>query len=610
MKNEVKIVGKLNKYNEIIKNFNEGDKKYHRLKFKINLLEHELSEIKGEGENIENRIFILDKEYEIYKTYKKIKKLESVEGNEEEIAVLQKHISDINTYGLKECRQREAIESSKKRRKMILTGPILQTVIAVCFPIALYQLFNSLYTVFDQIVSSSISKTAQGAVSALSQVKNSISAFGAGLAAGGGVLVSRLFGAGEVKKARHASSNLFFMAIVLSLILMLILIPLAVPVMKMCQLSNSKIEIGKNYFRLQLLELFFVSMNNVFIGLEKAKGNSRIVMRLNIMVMIIKVTLTSLFVYAFDLKKIEYVELATIIGQATLTAIGLVVLFAKQNILRLSLKMLRPIKEFSIPILKLSLPIFFGKFVMNLGKVVVNGMCQDYWDVATDELIVGTLGISNNLSGLITSPTNSFEEGQSSIVSQNVGAKNMKRALKIFKKTLLLSTIISLSGYVLIRFILLDQIVHLFTIGNSNSDNESFINMIKAIFKYDSLSIPALGINAAVLGLLYGFGQTKLSFFLNASRIGSRIVFLYSMHKFFPNLSPTRCAGLSMAISNTIILTLSIVFLLLFLYKVKKHSYKGMYFTDPEPEFIELDDKETSGNEILEKEVSQAAEAS
>ena len=115
-----------------------------------------------------------------------------------------------------------------------------------------------------------------------------------------------------------------------------------------------------------------------------------------------------------------------------------------------------------------------------------------------------------------------------------------------------------------------------------------YIQMVKEIFVWDSLSIPTLGVTAAVLGLLYGFGQTGLSTILNLSRIGSRIIFLITIHAISPDLSPTLCAGLSMGISNTIILIVSLSFLVIFLVRVKKKGYKGMFVTDPEPDVSEL----------------------
>lgn len=468
-----------------------------------------------------------------------------------------------------------------KRREKILTGNLFQIVLMICMPLALYQLFNSLHNLIDQIICAQISTTAQNAVSSISQIKLTISAFGGGLAAGGGVLVARYFGGGYIKDARNASSNLLLLAIILSGIILAIFIPLAKQIMEIAQIAPQSIEIGLGYFRLQMVELIFITLNSVFIGLLKAKGESNIILFLNLGSMLIKLGLTALFIFGFDLKDIIYVELSSIAAQVGITAICLYLMFKKDNLIRLSFRMMKLNKKYVLPILKLSLPIFLGKFVMNLGKVIVNGICGGYWNTVTDGLIVGALGVSNNICGLITSPTNSFEEGGSSIVSQNLGNGNLKRAIRSFIYSFLVSATISLIGYTLLRFVFMNDIVSLFSSKDSKSD--IYKQMVSEIFVYDSLSIIALGINAPILGLLYGFGQTGLSTILNLSRIGSRIIFLVTIHSISPNLSPTLCAGLSMAISNTIILILSLLFLIIFIVKIYKKGYKGMHFKDPEP---------------------------
>ena len=71
-----------------------------------------------------------------------------------------------------------------KRREKVLTGELFQIVLIICLPLALYQLFNSVHNLIDQIICASISTTAQNAVSSIGQIKLTISAFGAGLAAG------------------------------------------------------------------------------------------------------------------------------------------------------------------------------------------------------------------------------------------------------------------------------------------------------------------------------------------------------------------------------------------------------------------------------------------
>ena len=157
--------------------------------------------------------------------------------------------------------------------------------------------------------------------------------------------------------------------------------------MRLCQISETAISIGSTYFRLQLFELVFVSINSIFIGLEKAKGNSRLILFLNLLILGLKIALTALFVYVFKVEDIAYIELATIISQVLLSIIGLILIFKKSNILKVSLSDLKPKASYMKDILILSIPIFFGKFVMNIGKVSVNALCGYYYNVSTFDLI-------------------------------------------------------------------------------------------------------------------------------------------------------------------------------------------------------------------------------
>ena len=101
------------------------------------------------------------------------------------------------------------------RRKRILSGNLWTTVLIIIAPLALYQLFNSFYSLIDAAICAQISTSAQTKVVAINQIKSTISAFGAGLAAGGAVIVSRRYGAGDLTEAKHNASNMLFMSLVL-----------------------------------------------------------------------------------------------------------------------------------------------------------------------------------------------------------------------------------------------------------------------------------------------------------------------------------------------------------------------------------------------------------
>ncbi len=542
----------------------------------------------------------------IKKVDNKIAKLK----DEDEKDIYIKYKDDLNNMSLNDAKKNLAINKSKRKRKQILTYNLFKVAAIICLPIALYGLFNSFYNLIDSIICSSISASSVTKVAALAQVKNALAAFGAGIAGGGAIIVARHYGAGDLKSAKKYSAVLLSIIFVVSLLIILVLTPLSDWIVRLASVGADDDSIM--YFRLQLLELAIVAINTMYFGLEKAKGNSKNIMYLNILVLLVKMLFTVMFVYALPhmidgfRPNIFHIEISTILGQSALLIIAIFTLFSKRNILRINIKELSLRWKYVKQVLFLAVPIFLGKFIMSLGKVVVNSMCGEFYGLDTgghlengvvvDSLIVGALAVSNNLTGLCVNPTNAFEEGGSTIISQNLGAKNMRRAMRAFIANLIWVAIISISGYILITFVFQNQLINIFNYKPNASAEElektqNLIKYIKEIYIYDSISIIGLGFTAAVLGLLYGFGQTYLSGILNFSRIGIRILTLL-VCKFWIGMD-YRAAGVSMGVSNVLILLLSVVFLIIFRMRVKKHGYNGMYFTDAEPELVEL--KEDDG---------------
>ncbi len=531
----------------------------------INKLDHTISKLKIKIEKLNNK---KEKNYLVqYKLKKYIDKLDYCNS------LLQSFL----TKSYEDACVDKVILKEKKQREQILYGSITKTILMICLPLAIYALFNSFYNLIDAMMASKIkdAASASGAINVsnvaiISQVKSMISAFGAGIAGGGAVLVSRYYGAGKIKDAQKTASNMTFVSLITSIIIIVLLVPLASLILKIAQVPIITADVVL-YFRLILFELVLVSINSIFIGLEKIKGNSKKIFGLNIIVLIIKMVLNLTFVFGMKVDTIIYLEIATIVSQFSLFIYGVIIMLSKKNMLQISIKYMKPEAYYIVPILKLSLPIFLGKFVMSLGKTTVNAICGAYYSTATDGLITGALGVSNNLSGIVTNTTNVFEEGESTIVSQNIGNKNIKRTLQTFFKTLIMVAVISAIGFILVRFIFLDELVSLF--NNSEDESNMMSVYIKDIFVYDSLSIPALGLASALLGLLYGYGKTFLSTILNFSRIGIRIITLIICHSAGMG---HEAAGVSMGISNILIGILSLIFLLIFLLNLKKNGYDGI----------------------------------
>ena len=455
-----------------------------------------------------------------------------------------------------------------RRRDEILHGNLLSTIIMVCLPIAIYVFFNSFYSLLDSVMCATISAASVSDVAILAQIKNMVNAFGSGIAGGGAVLVSRYYGAGKMKEAKEASGNCLTISLITSAFICIILIPLASII---CRAVGCTGEDTGLYFSLQMLELAIVAVNTIFIGLEKVKGNSKRILILNVLALIIKLILNATFIYVIKVDTIVWLEVSSILAQLAILIFALSTIFSERNALRITKEELRPRRIYISPILKLSVPIFFGKFVMNFGKFVVNLLSNIFYGAATDGLVVGALAVSNNLSGLITSPAQAFEEGESTIVSQNIGAGNYKRTVDTFIRTSAVVMTFSMIGFILVRFVFLDDLASLFAGVRLDDPAEvekaaMLVRYIKEVFVYDCLSIPTLAVTASVLGILYGYGKTHLSTILNFSRIATRIITLTALY--YAGMNYT-AVGVAMGISNIIIMALSVIFCAIFMIKEK-----------------------------------------
>ena len=453
------------------------------------------------------------------------------------------------------------------RRDRILNGSLFRAIVSICAPIFLYNLFNSFYSVIDAVVVARIDPTSVSAVAMLSQINHLLSSLGSGVAAGGGIIVARLFGAGDMENARYHSNQIISLSTVVIAILLAVCLPLALPIMRLSGVPDELIAIGTGYFIVQIITLAFMFYNSVFMAMQKAKGNTKIMFWLNILVMVIKLSLSLLFVWVIGKKDIMWVAIATMIGQAVMFTILLFMMLDKSNVFIIRLNEFKLKMSICKRIFAISFPIFLGKFIFSFGKVSVNGMCKEY-----GPLVVGALGVSNNMNGLATTPINSFEEGSSTIISQNIGAGNEKRALQTFKYTFIMATVLGVVGYILIRFLLQDQIIGLYNQNEMAEGAAEFLALIKSIHRYDSLSILALAVNAAVLGVLYGYGKTKMTMILNISRVFLfRIPTLWYLQTFHKEIG-AEAAGISMGISNICIAIASITCLAIFLHKIKNEK--------------------------------------
>ena len=433
--------------------------------------------------------------------------------------------------------QADLSKKDEQFRKFSLNGPMWRVVLYVGFPLALYESLNQLFKILDTMMASHIGASAVSAVAYLSQINMMISAVGTGLAVGASIKVSQAYGAGDFMLVKKRVSTMFAMCGALGIAILLVLVPFTPEFLRLMNTPEEFIADGSTYFRLELFGMVITFFNNVYIAIERARGNSKRILILNTAVIVVKLGLTAWFVYGLD-GGINMISCATIISQSFLLLAACINMNQKGNAFGFSLRAISIKKEVICPMLTLSFPVIVERIAFAVGKVIVNSMSTVY-----GSWTVGALGISNNIGGITTNPQNGFQEGGSSIISQNLGAGRPKRALLAFRWVLYIDMLIGLV-IMTASLLCLNQLAGLFA-----GDNAEFAEMIKQIYRFEAVGAIPLGVNAAVMALLYGFGKTRVTLVMNFCRVFLfRVPVLWALQQFtdLGNVS----AGIVMAVSN------------------------------------------------------------
>ena len=353
---------------------------------------------------------------------------------------------------------------------------------------------------------------------------------------------------------------MYALAVAASLLLMVTLIPFAEPFLRLLQTPQTLIDTGVGYFRVEVLSLLVSFFNTVFIAIERSRGHAKKILKLNFLILCLKLGLTALFVYVFR-GGVVMIAIATLISQSCLLVYAIYSMSRDDGAFRFSARQIRLDRETLLPVLNLSYPVSAEKMLFAAGKVVVNAMSGLYGG-----LTVGALGISNNIGGLTTSWHMGMTDGTAPLISQNRGAGKYRRTLKIYGALLAINVAIGVIGLTLVSNFL-PWLARLF--ANSQAEfNQEFCDMIVSIHRYEMFGYITLGINSATVALLLGYGYSKLTMLLNVARVFAfRVPVLWFLQQ-FTGLGP-EAVGVTMMVSNICVGVAAVIVVIPVLWKIR-----------------------------------------
>ena len=443
-------------------------------------------------------------------------------------------------------------------REFILHESMFKVILKIGLPIAFFQGMNNILRVLDSFMAASIDATAASMVSYFGQINLIITGLGMGLAVGGSLKISNMYGNGDFSQVKKQVSSLYFFGITVCLGFILLIVPLATPILRMLNTPAEFITLGRTYFLIEFAGTMIVFLNGIYFALERVQGNTKRILRINMIAMVMRMSFTAFSVYVLQ-AGITFIAISTLISQMFILGVGIRNLVGKSEVFSLSLKAVSFKKEMIWPMVSVSIPIMIERSAFHVGKVIMNSMI-----IVFGPLYVGAAGISNLICSITVGQQMGFQDASISVKAQNLGAKQFKRVIDAFKAIMLINCI-QATLFFIPFFLLARQTTGLFAIGD-----DYFHNILYTVHIWDIWSVLFLGAYAAVTSFLLGLGYTKLTLILNFCRVFLfRIPVLWFLQQ-FTNMGGA-AVGFVFMFSN---LAVTIVSLIMAAVCVKKYCQK------------------------------------
>lgn len=315
--------------------------------------------------------------------------------------------------------------SNQSSATLMTTGPIWKKIIAFAIPLFLGNLFQQFYNTADSlIVGNFLGSSALAAVSSSGNLIFLMVGFFNGLAVGAGVVVARYFGAKKfdiVQRAIHTIVTLgFFCGIALTVVGFV-----AAP--QILVLMGTPAEVLPNsvtYFRIYFCGSLAFVMYNFLVGILQAVGDSRHPLMYLIFSSITNIVLDLIFVAVFHFG-VGAAALATIISQFLSSLLCFLHLLKGPKEYRIYLSKLHIDPLMLKQIISNGLPAGLQNSIISLANVVVQSNINKFGQMA-----VAGCGSYSKIEGFAFLPITCFALALTTFISQNLGAKEYKRAKK------------------------------------------------------------------------------------------------------------------------------------------------------------------------------------
>jgi putative MATE family efflux protein len=393
-----------------------------------------------------------------------------------------------------------------QHKQKLLEGPIMASLLKLAIPIMVANVLQAAYQLVDAFWVGRLGGTAVAAVSVSTPVIFLTMALGLGLAIAGSILIAQYFGAGNQKMVNHVSAQTLLMVLSISITLATIGYLLSPLFLHALGVAPNVYDGALGFMRISFIGLVFNFNFMVFQALMRGVGRAVLPVFIVLGTVILNFALDPLFIFGWHFipaMGVKGAAMATVSTQSLALVIGFVILFRGKHDIHLHLADFKPDPVHIKRAFKIGGPSSIEQSMRAIGMTAMTFLIVKFGTST-----MASYGAGSNLIQLIMIPALGLSMAISTLVGQNIGAGNMKRAVSIAKLGALLGFSL-LAVFSLMAYAFAPHIIAFFVPGDTAviKGGTIFLHTV-------CLSWGFLGLQLCLVGVLRATGNTIIPMIL------------------------------------------------------------------------------------------------
>jgi putative MATE family efflux protein len=393
-----------------------------------------------------------------------------------------------------------------QRSKSLLEGPILSSLLSLAVPIALANILQAAYQLIDAFWVGRLGGAAVAAVSVTTPIMFLTIGLGAGMAIAGSTLVAQYFGARNQEMVDHVAAQTLLMVVGVSVVLGAVGYAATPALLRLMGVGPDVFPGAVGFMRVSFVGLVFNFFFFMFQSVMRGVGEARLPVFIVLGTVILNFVLDPLFIFGYGpipALGVMGAALATVSTQSLAAIVGLAVLLRGRYAIHLAWRDFIPDPTYIKRAFMLGLPASIEQSARALGLTVLTFLIASF-----GTLTVAAYGVGSTILQVVMIPAMGLSMAISTLVGQNIGARNVNRAAHIGRLGALLS-FGTLTAMGLIAFIFAPSLVAFFVPKDREvvTRGAEFLRIMSPAWGF-------LGVQLALTGVLRASGNMVMAMVL------------------------------------------------------------------------------------------------